>query len=1360
MAEPEGPGVGLLFEDSADGTDAGPLPAPGRDRFQPLRAGILNLWQYDRQVFRFEDGHLLLRGDNGSGKSKALELLLPFLLDADLSPHRLDPFASTARRMEWNLLEGDLHPSRLGYVWLELGQLEEDGRERTLTLGCGLRATRGTGRVDVWYFHTSLRVGRELALVEGNAALSREQLRQALGDRGTVYEAGREYRERVDGLLFGLGRDRFDALRELLLQLRRPHLSEKLDPPGLSQLLGNSLPPLDADLIGQISEGYERLEHDQAELARIEAAARAVEEFLSVYADYAKGVARGRAEEVRKADSQFHKVAAEFRAAEAEEASLAGRLSDFAERGRLAEARGSRLEGRVRGLEQSEAMRQAVALHEKRERAADLARRAEQDRGDRERERIALEKARGEGDEARIEADRAGARSAAAGEQAAGEARAVGLEAAHVAAAEALSERPEAARATHQAAVDKRGREVEELETLRRGREEARTRFEQAEGRRQDADAQAREAAGRTEQARGEAARCRDELLRALGAWAETLEELRLAPEELASLTAAVLEMAGPEGDLVPSLMRLAAPRRDRLVELRIALEAHEAAVAAERAEVAALRERVAAARELGPEAPRTRQSQREGRAGAPLYLLCDFAPGLEAEARAELEAALEAAGLLDAWVSPEGHLLAAGTLDTVLTPAPLASGETLADWLTPAPGHGIDRSSIDALLRSVAVADAGAPAPHRVGLDGSWRLGPLSGAWTKEVAEHVGAGAREAARQRRLAELAAHLDVLEAQLEALAAERVALTRRLARLTEEGERAPSPSPLGRALSQHEAAAQEEGRRRTELAEAEAVAARAREARAAAEERLDRRARELGLAAMVEDLGGYRRRLEEYRRAFADYHHAHAAATGAARRARQAEARLEVAAEREAEVRERARASARHAEQVHAEWEALEHTVGAEAAEILRQLAEAQGELAREEQELERLRREERQVAEERAGVRERLRMLEQTQTERDLERGKAVFRLQRLGQSGLLELFYSALPEEAPATWTLTRCLDLARGLEASTADVELSEAAANRRANRMHGRYQTLVAELGTELEPSLAQEEDLQVVRVMHNNQELSVLALSRVLVAEVDRRRSLLLEQERELLRRFLLGEVGDHLRKRLRQAEELVGETNTLLAGVATASGLTLRLAWRPSEEEAPAVREAVRLLRQDPELLADSDRRALEGFFQARIQTAREDSQAVPWREHLVRALDYRRWHSFKIQRRESRDGPWRDLTRQSHAASSGGEKAVALHLPLFAAAAAHYRSALPTAPRLILLDEAFAGIDEGMRGRCMALLVQFDLDFMMTSHDEWGCYEELPGCATYQLYRDPDFRGVAAIRFVWNGRQLVEEAPS
>ena len=41
-------------------------------RFRPTRAGIINLWDYRDQEFSFADGRLVLRGPNGSGKTKAL----------------------------------------------------------------------------------------------------------------------------------------------------------------------------------------------------------------------------------------------------------------------------------------------------------------------------------------------------------------------------------------------------------------------------------------------------------------------------------------------------------------------------------------------------------------------------------------------------------------------------------------------------------------------------------------------------------------------------------------------------------------------------------------------------------------------------------------------------------------------------------------------------------------------------------------------------------------------------------------------------------------------------------------------------------------------------------------------------------------------------------------------------------------------------------------------------------------------------------------------------------------------------------------------------------------------------------------
>ena len=55
----------------------------------------------------------------------------------------------------------------------------------------------------------------------------------------------------------------------------------------------------------------------------------------------------------------------------------------------------------------------------------------------------------------------------------------------------------------------------------------------------------------------------------------------------------------------------------------------------------------------------------------------------------------------------------------------------------------------------------------------------------------------------------------------------------------------------------------------------------------------------------------------------------------------------------------------------------------------------------------------------------------------------------------------------------------------------------------------------------------------------------------------------------------------------------------------------------------------------------------------------------------------------------------------------------------------------------------------------MDLITAFDLDFMMTSENEWGCYPALSGLAIYHLSRREGIDAVFATRWVWNGRKRV-----
>jgi len=93
-------------------------------------------------------------------------------------------------------------------------------------------------------------------------------------------------------------------------------------------------------------------------------------------------------------------------------------------------------------------------------------------------------------------------------------------------------------------------------------------------------------------------------------------------------------------------------------------------------------------------------------------------------------------------------------------------------------------------------------------------------------------------------------------------------------------------------------------------------------------------------------------------------------------------------------------------------------------------------------------------------------------------------------------------------------------------------------------------------------------------------------------------------------------------------------------------------------------------------------------------------------------------------------------------------------IPLFAAASSHYASAgNPHCPRLVTLDEAFAGVDDDSRAKSLGLLAAFDLDVVMTSEREWGCYPQVPGLAIAQLSRVDEVAAVLVTRWEWNGRE-------
>src|SRR5262245_54076683 len=253
---------------------------PAQRRCQPTRAGVINLWDYRDDEFSFVDGWLVLRGPNGSGKTKALEVLFPFVLDGRIEPRRLNPFASEDRTMKSNLLYRGQEVAH-AYVWMEFS----DG-ESHVTIGVGLRAHRHVDRVSRWHFVTDGRVGVDVSLLDADdRPLRRQDLLAQLGP-DAVRDAPEEYRQLVDARLFGLGPARYEQMLDLVLTLRKPQLAKDLNPAELSRTLQRGLRPLDDSLIIEASSAFDDMEAVARTLEGLIAADEATASFLSVYSTY------------------------------------------------------------------------------------------------------------------------------------------------------------------------------------------------------------------------------------------------------------------------------------------------------------------------------------------------------------------------------------------------------------------------------------------------------------------------------------------------------------------------------------------------------------------------------------------------------------------------------------------------------------------------------------------------------------------------------------------------------------------------------------------------------------------------------------------------------------------------------------------------------------------------------------------------------------------------------------------------------------------------------------------------------------------------------------------------------------------
>ena len=1333
------------------------LPAPCSERWKPLRAGLVDMFYYDAEEFWFHDGRLLLRGNNGTGKSKVLALTLPFLLDGELAPHRVEPDGDRQKKMEWNLLLGGKHPNpeRIGYTWLEFGRRSPDGSSEFRTIGCGLKAVMGRGIARHWFFITTQRVSEDLHLLPASRVpLTREKLREELDEHGLVYDRAADYRRAVDEALFGLGERRYEALINLLIQLRQPQLSKKPDEKLLSRALTEALPPLSPGLVTTVAEAFRGLDEERDALRALDEARQAANDFLRYYRRYAMIAAKRKAAAPRQEQSRYEQLGRGLIAAEEAYAGADAELQAAQSELEELERERTRLEARREALRQDPAMRDAGELDRRREDAR------QQDETAREWEQAKdrligeLTRRSAKASEAVKYASAAEKELGAAQDTAGVAAVAARCAPGHREATEGWREDLPRARRAAQEIANRQGRAVEQLERLLA---EVATRSSALEAARAEVDrltAEIHAATDRVAEAERVAVMRAAELAALYREYQAGLSELRVDdPDELIELVtewAATGAGENPARQVIDDAARSAV---DALSHERAQLSARRAAFTTTAAELTAEIGRLEAGGHDAPPAPHTRDPQvRETRPGAPLWKVTDFAADVPEEQRAALEAALESAGILDAWLTPDGDLIT-GEVVMVSGRHPV-TGPSCDAVLVPAVNTGdpraaaLPQSAVRAALSAIGLGET--TGTTWVTTDGRWANGVLAGAWHKDAAGYIGEGARETSRRDRIARLTIELAEVNVAIAALDEALGELERRKDQLAAEHRAVPPDAAVREAHTR----AAEQRRHRRELRASHADAERLRAARQAELEASQIAAGEFaadtGLPAGPEELAAVRTGLGDYRVALAAlwpaaeaFETARRHAVEAAEELTETQVRLTGAAERAAAARETATGA-------QALYEALLETAGAAVEELNRKLDELRGDTERRNADEKAARELEQQAISDRGkaeGTRDTLRTeIEEATRMRDA----TVAKFQAFAATGVLRI---ALPDleipDVTQPWAATPAVILARAVNAALEGTDDADAPWERIQKRVTEEHKLLADAMARHGHSAgLTLREGIIVVDVVFQGRSHDVPGLAGALHEEAEQRARLLSAREREILENHLLNEVAGTLHELITAAETEVRGMNDELESRPTSTGMKLRLVWLQARDAPDGLDGVRRKLRQTVDAWSTDDRAVVGSFLQQRIATEHASNPAAGWAEALTVALDYRRWHEFGIQRYQ--DGQWRPATGPA----SGGERALAASVPLFAAASAHYKSASnPNAPRLIALDEAFAGVDDDSRAKCLGLLATFDMDVVMTSEREWGCYPQVPGLGICQLARHDGIDAVLVTPWRWDGRE-------
>lgn len=1347
-------------------------------RWKMNRIGFVNFWLYDEEEFEFMDGKLLLRGQNGSGKSITTQSFIPFILDGDRTPSRLDPFGSSDRRMEYYFLGEEGKEEATGYLFLEFKMQDA---EEYRTIGIGQRAKRGKS-MDFWGFILldGRRIGYDLWLYKemGSTKLpyDKRELREVLGEENLLTDSQSEYKKLVNQYIFGFRKgEQYEQFIKLLVKVRAPKLSKEFKPTKVYDILNESLQTLSDEELRTMVEAMEKMDEIQDSLEMLNRAYADVNIIRKEYIRYNQYVLAKKAASYLKKEGETEAARQRFEAEQAEKIKLeeelkaiSQELAELSDREKLARTeREGLIDTDIRGIhdrlcrmreEKAEAERKVDSLKQKIEEY---------------REKIYLKEGELKRCEEMLEEYQ---QSLAQRKQELREEqeilqweehenvlRFLGMEQ-----SEGMEEFSKKI-ASYKSRLEECRKEIHAYEEIRRRYDECAERLEAVSREKTEGELALREAEQQVTESRDRWVVQLYDHAREAECWKPDKSVLQKAEEQVQSYQDA------SDAEKVQELLR-SDYEEQRLVRLdeKQAAE-HQTDLFKEKYDALKQElEEVSGKSEIEPCRSecvlQTRECLKKADIDAvPFYAAVEFADGLAEEECARLEAQLESMGILDALVVSEKDFPKIAELcpefaDTVLY-VPKAGTSKFSKLIVSEDVNPDMKNSVQRILSNLYESPAEGNGIY-LSEEGQFLQGLLAGKARKTEAEFLGRLTRQRKREQRIARLRGELADAEQELLRMQSRSKELAAGIEKLEQEYRGLPMFREINLSVEQQRQCGSALERILEEYRKAEM-----QERKCAAEKQ-----------------GQYQIMLQKckplpYGRTEAEYEEAAAALEGYQVLWGEAKELL-LKLEHERALHSTARETLEQNEQIQDDAFADKRTYTAKIKEFDIQISQCEEylnspEIAEKAQRIERL-------DEEIEAARRKIKNLENqsllmTNRHEGLENTEQQKKkcLQELiaEETCLRSLFEEELSLKLimeQGTRTLLECAGEAVRL--------LREGDKNREyADMLHALievYQKHIGSLanyGTSLEECFETKEGYAGVgedfsplrkrmRVVSawNGKKVYLEEFYQILKTAIEETELLIKQKDRELFEDILSQTISQQLTDRIAESRNWVKDMSALMKELDTSMGLSFSLEWKPrsaeSEQELDTA-ELEQILLRDRDLLTAEDIEKVAEHFRSKIRMEKrqleEADSPINYMELVRDALDYRKWFEFRMFYRQGTENR-KPLTNAAFNRFSGGEKAMAMYVPLFAAVNAQYKKAdYEQHPRILALDEAFAGVDDKNISSMFELVHKMDFDYIMNSQALWGCYETVKGIRISELHRPMNSQIVTVIRYIWNGHERV-----